>query len=134
MIGAMAATRPPHGEWAADRTYGSTVILTKAPPCGGVFLGDFVITPDTTREELAGVVSCGFHLIYSASGRDVHDLRCCACGEWIGDTRDPYVEHVSIPRQAECLSRRSPNTDKAPCRACEEMRAVTPSTTPPETP
>ena len=52
----------------------------EGPPCGGVFLGDFVITPDTTREELAGVVSCGFHLIYSASGRDVHDLRCCACG------------------------------------------------------
>ena len=32
MIGAMAALRPPHGEWAADRTYGSTVILTKVHP------------------------------------------------------------------------------------------------------
>ena len=32
MIGAMAVTRPPRGEWAADRTYGSTVILTKVHP------------------------------------------------------------------------------------------------------
>ena len=61
----------------------------EGPPCGGVFIGDFVITPDTTREELAGVARCGAHRIYSVSGRDVHDLRCCACGEWIGDTRDP---------------------------------------------
>ena len=106
----------------------------EGPPCGGVFFDEFVITPDMTREELVGVVSCGFHRINSASGRDVHDLRCCACGEWIGDTRDPYIEHVSIPLQAKCLSQRSRDTDKAPCRACEEMRAVTPSTTPPETP
>ena len=32
MIGAMAVTRQPRGEWAADRTYGSTVILTKVHP------------------------------------------------------------------------------------------------------
>ena len=59
----------------------------EGPPCGGVFFDEFVITPDTTREELVGVVSCGFHRINSASGRDVHDLRCCACWEWIGDTQ-----------------------------------------------
>ena len=106
----------------------------EGPPCGGVFFGEFVITPDTTREELAGVVSGGSHRIYSASGRDVHELRCCACGGWIGDTRNPYIEHVSIPLQAECHSQRSRDTDEAPCRACGEMRAVTPSTTPPETP
>ena len=61
----------------------------EGPPCGGMFFDEFVITPDTTREELAGVARCGAHRIYSVSGRDVHDLRCCACGEWIGDTRDP---------------------------------------------
>ena len=32
MVGAMAVLRPPHGEWAADRTYGSIVILTKVHP------------------------------------------------------------------------------------------------------
>ena len=40
MIGAMAATRPPHGEWAADRTYGSTVILTKAHPAAACSLAN----------------------------------------------------------------------------------------------
>ena len=38
MIGAMAVLRPPHGEWAADRTYGSTVILTKAHPAAACSL------------------------------------------------------------------------------------------------
>ena len=33
----------------------------EGPPCGGMFLGEFVITPDTTREKLAGVVSGGSH-------------------------------------------------------------------------
>ena len=79
----------------------------EGPPCAGVFLGDFVITPDTTREELVGVVRCGAHRINSVSGRYVHDLRCCACWEWIGDTRDPRIRHVSIPLQAECLPERS---------------------------
>ena len=105
----------------------------EGPPCGGVFHGKFVITPDTTREELVGVVRCGRHRINSPSGRNVHDLRCCACWEWIGDTRDPYIKHVSIPRQAECLPERSHDTEEVPCRVCEEMWAATPSTTPPET-
>ena len=43
-------------------------------------------------------------VIYSASGRDVHELYCCACGEWIGDALDPDIEHVSEPLDAECAA------------------------------
>ena len=47
----------------------------EGPPCGGVFLGDFVITPDTTREELAGVVSGGsYQRIPGATRRAAEDL------------------------------------------------------------
>ena len=66
----------------------------EGPPCGGVFLGDFVITRDTTRQDLLSVVSCGSHRIHSVSGRDVHELWCCACGEWVGDTQDPEIADV----------------------------------------
>ena len=106
----------------------------EGPPCGGVFLSDFVITPDTTREDLVSVRICGAHRIQSLSGRDVHELWCCTCGEWIGDTQDSEIRHVSIPLQAECLPERSGDPDDTLCRACEEMLASTPTTTAPETP
>ena len=95
----------------------------EGPPCGGVFLGDFAITPDTSRGELLQVVKCGAHRIHSLSGRDVHELWCCACGQWIGDAQDPEIEHVSIPLDAECRPQRTPDTDEVQCRACNEMFA-----------
>ena len=74
------------------------------PPCGGTFIGEFVIAPETTHDELLGALEGSSVRIYSASGRDVHELHCCACGEWIGDALDPDIEHVSEPLNAECLS------------------------------
>lgn len=102
----------------------------EGPPCGGLFFGDFVITPDTTRKELLGVVSCGSHRLLSASSRDVHELWCCACGEWIGDTQDPEIEHVSIPIDTQCHPEKTPDTCEMECRACEEMFADALSTAP----
>ena len=91
----------------------------EGPPCGGVFIGDFVITPVTNHEELMGVVKCGSHRIHTMSGRDVHELRCCACGEWIGDTSDSEIEHVSIPLDAECRPENPRNTGELSCCACK---------------
>ena len=95
----------------------------EGPPCGGVFVGDFSIAPETTREELLQVVKCGAHRIHSLSGRDVHELWCCACGEWMGDIQDSEIAHVSIPLDAECQQKRTPGTGEVQCRACEEMFA-----------
>ena len=106
----------------------------EGPPCGGVFLGGFVITADTTREELVGVFGCGSLRIHSALGRDVHDLWCCACGEWVGDTQAPDIAHVSIPLQAECLPGRSRGNNELPCRVCEDTLAAAPTTTVHEAP
>ena len=106
----------------------------EGPPCGGVFLGNFVITPDTTREELLGVVSCGSHRLHSASGRDVHELCCCACGEWVGDTLDTEIKHVSIPLNAECHPQNTPYTCEMQCSACEEMFADALTATPSDNP
>ena len=102
----------------------------EGPPCGGVFLGDFVISPGTTREDLMSVLSCGAHRIHSLSGRDVHELWCCACGEWIGDTQDSEITHVSIPLDAECHPDNTSGTREMRCRACEEMFADALSATP----
>lgn len=100
----------------------------EGPPCGGVFRGDFVITPDTTREDLMSV--CGLHRIHSLSGRDVHKLWCCACGEWIGDTQDSEIEHVSIPLDAACNPKRTPDTGEMQYPACEKMFSDAMSPTP----
>ena len=86
-------------------------------------MGDFSIAPETTREELLQVVKCGAHRIHSLSGRDVHELWCCACGEWMGDIQDSEIAHVSIPLDAECQQKRTPGTGEVQCRACEEMFA-----------
>ena len=107
----------------------------EGPPCGGVFANNFMIRPDTTRDDLAGVLACGLHRIHSSSGRDVHDLRCCACGEWIGDAKDAEISQISIPMDAKC-EERCPVTDldtvEVRCRACEEMWGeVTRSSIPP---
>lgn len=102
-------------------------------PCGGVFLGDFVITPDTTREDLMSVVNCGAHRIHSQSGRDVHGLWCCACGEWIGDSQYTEIGQVSISLDAECHPDRSREARELRCRACDKLLTVTPSGTPHET-
>lgn len=104
----------------------------EGPPCGGVFFGQFVITPQTTREELLDVVSCGAHRIHSVSGHDVHELWCCACGEWVGDIRDPEIKHVSVPLAAECHTETRLDTTEVPCAACEQSLADTPSITIPE--
>ena len=63
----------------------------EGPPCGGVFLGEFVITPDTTREKLAGVVSGGSHrriprTTCGWAGSDPAGCRrpCTARTSWVG--------------------------------------------------
>ena len=106
----------------------------EGPPCGGVFIGSFVIMPEMTQEVVARVRRCGAHRIESPSGRDVHELLCCACGEWIGDAQDPEIQHVSVPLQAECLPNRSRVADDTPCRACEETPAAMQATTATENP
>ena len=78
----------------------------EGPPCGGVFLSHFVIAAETTREDVLKVVGCGSHRLYTPSGRDVHELWCCACSEWIGDTEDPEIEHVSVPNWAPTATRK----------------------------
>ena len=90
----------------------------EGPPCGGIFADDFVITPDITREELRGVVNFGAHRIKSVSDRDVHELRCCACGEWVGDTLDSDIEHVSVSLDTECRPDKSRDTNEMSCCAC----------------
>ena len=91
----------------------------EGPPCGGVFGGDFVITPDTTRDELMAVVERGSHRIHSAAGRDVHELRCCACGVWIGDALDSDIRHVSEPLNAECRPGNPVDTNEPSCSDCQ---------------
>ncbi len=76
----------------------------EVPTYGGTFVGEFVIAPETTREELLEALEGSSVRIYSASGRDVHELYCCACGEWTGDALDPDIEHVSEPLDAECAA------------------------------
>ena len=91
----------------------------EGPPCGGEFLSDFVISAETTREELERVLRCGVHRIHSWSGLDVHELRCCACSQWIGNVEDPEISHVSIPLQAECRSQDASVVDVVRCLLCE---------------
>lgn len=95
----------------------------EGPPCGGVFIGEFVVMPETTRGDVVSVHQCGSHLINSASGRSINDLFCCTCGEWIGDIQDPAIKHVSLSLEAEC--RPSTVGDSCPlaCRACEQLEA-----------
>ena len=95
----------------------------EGPPCGGVFLGEFVVKPTTTRNDLAVVLKCGVHRIYSGSGRDIHDLTCCSCGNWVGDSQDPEIEHVSLPLETECPPVGVRDIDGVRCPACEEMEA-----------
>ena len=90
-------------------------------PCRGTFFGEFMITPQTTRGDLVSVLNCGAHLINTASGRWIHDLFCCACGEWVGDMEDPEIRHVSLPLETECRPRKSLDASNSRCRACEEM-------------
>ena len=103
----------------------------EGPPCGGVFLSDFKITAGTARKDVVSVFSCGSHRIHSPSGRDIYELSCCSCGEWIGDTEDPEIKHVSIPLRADCRPMSRSDSDEAGCRACDEMMADMSFTTPP---
>ena len=93
----------------------------EGPPCGGVFIGEFTVAPETTRDDVVSVRRCGAHLIQSASDRNIHDLFCCACGEWIGDMQDPEIRHVSLPLESECRPGIDRDTGRLKCPACEEM-------------
>lgn len=90
-------------------------------PCRGVFIGEFVVTPETARADVLRVRRCGAHLMSSASGREIDDLFCCACGEWVGDMEDPEISHVSLPLDTECDPERDLDRPESRCRACAEL-------------
>ena len=96
----------------------------EGPPCGGLFIGEFTVTPETTRDDMVSVRRCGAHLIRSASDRNIQDLFCCACGEWIGDMQDPEIRHVSLPLESECRPMRDRDKRNLKCRACEELETL----------
>ena len=77
-------------------TMGPTVVITGGP---GVAMNH--PDPPTAFSVLANRLPLE-RTIVTPDERDVSDLRCQRCGQWIGDTEDPAIAHVSTSHAPEC--------------------------------